>query len=100
MGIPHAPRDVFLDNSPAPAAILRQLTEAERLARRRGHALAIGHPYPTTLAVLESWLPAAEARGLKIVTASELIAATSCDQPAPLQVNACTGPNCPPPPDC
>mgnify|MGYP000446876029 CR=1 FL=1 len=86
LGIPHAARDVFLDNSPAPAAILRQLTEAERLARRRGHALAIGHPYPTTLAVLDSWLPAAQARGLKLVTASGLIAATSCDQPAPLQV--------------
>ena len=100
LGIPHTARDVFLDNSPVPAAILRQLTEAERLARRRGHALAIGHPYPTTLAVLESWLPAAQARGLKLVTASGLIAATSCDQPAPLQVTACTGPNCPPPPDC
>ena len=100
LGIPHTARDVFLDNSPVPAAILRQLTEAERLARRRGHALAIGHPYPTTLAVLDSWLPAAQARGLKLVTASGLIAATSCDQPAPLQVTACTGPNCPPPPDC
>ncbi|MFL5336541.1 MAG: divergent polysaccharide deacetylase family protein [Geminicoccaceae bacterium] len=100
LGIPHAARDVFLDNNPAPAAILRQLDEAERLARRRGHALAIGHPYPTTLSVLESWLPAAEARGLKIVRASDLIAATSCDQPAPLQVNACNGPDCPPAPDC
>ena len=64
LGIPHAPRDVFLDNNPAPRAILHQLAEAERLARRRGHALAIGHPYPTTLAVLERWMPAAEARGI------------------------------------
>jgi len=100
LGIPHAARDVFLDNNPATAGILRQLNEAERLARRRGHALAIGHPYPTTLSVLESWLPAAEARGLKIVRASDLIAAIGCDQPAPLQVNACSGPDCPPAPVC
>ena len=98
LGIPHAARDVFLDNNPAPAGILRQLNEAERLARRRGHALAIGHPYPTTLSVLETWLPAAEARGLKIVRASDLIAAIGCRQPAPLQVSACSGPDCPPRP--
>ena len=57
-------------------AILRQLAEAEQLARRRGHALAIGHPYPATLAVLEAWMPAAEARGLRIVRAGDLIART------------------------
>ena len=67
LGIPHVARDVFLDNNPTADAILHQLAEAERLARRRGHALAIGHPYPATLAVLEPWLPAAEARGLRIV---------------------------------
>ena len=98
--IPHAARDVFLDNNPTTAAILVQLTLAERLARRQGHALAIGHPYPTTLAVLERWLPQAEARGLRIVRAQDLIEALRCQEGAPLQVSACTGPDCPPPPPC
>ena len=98
--IPHAARDVFLDNNPTTAAILVQLTLAERVARRQGHALAIGHPYPTTLAVLERWLPQAEARGLRIVRAQDLIASLRCREGAPLQVSACAGPDCPPPPPC
>jgi uncharacterized protein len=98
LGLPHAARDVFLDNVPSTGAILRQLAEAERLARRRGHALAIGHPYPTTLAVLESWIPAAEARGLRIVRAGDLIARQGCRQPTIVAVTACAGADCPPPP--
>jgi polysaccharide deacetylase 2 family uncharacterized protein YibQ len=98
LGLPHAARDVFLDNVPSRGAILRQLAEAERLARRRGHALAIGHPYPTTLAVLEKWIPAAEARGLRIVRAGDLIARQRCGEPAILAASACAGGNCPPPP--
>ena len=100
LGIPHAARDVFLDNNPATGAILLQLTHAERQARRQGHALAIGHPYPTTLAALERWLPEAQARGLRIVRAQDLIASRACRESQPLQVSACVGPNCPPPPDC
>lgn len=95
LGVPHVARDVFLDNDTSSAAILRQLAEAERDARHRGHALAIGHPYPTTLSVLESWLPAAEARGLRIVTAGQLIARSNCHQPEALTVSACSGGDCP-----
>jgi polysaccharide deacetylase 2 family uncharacterized protein YibQ len=95
----HAGRDVFLDNVPTRAAVRRQLDAAERLARRRGQALAIGHPHPATLEVLESWLPQAEARGLKIVTAGELVLRAGCPEPeAPIPVSACAGADCPPPP--
>ena len=100
LGIPHAARDVFLDNVPSTAAIIRQLAEAEHLARRRGHALAIGHPYPATLSVLEAWIPSAEARGLHIVRAGDLIARGRCRGPETLTVSACTGPACPPAPAC
>jgi uncharacterized protein len=91
---------VFLDNEPSPAAIRRRLDEAERLARRRGQALAIGHPYPATLAVLEDWLPRAEARGVRPVRASDLIARQRCQPAATIPVNACVGSSCPPPPSC
>jgi polysaccharide deacetylase 2 family uncharacterized protein YibQ len=95
--IPNAARDVFLDNDPSTAAVLRQLGEAERTARRRGRAVAIGHPYPTTLAALEQWLPQAARRGVRIVRATELIALRDC-RPQVVAVSACTGPGCPPPP--
>lgn len=100
LGLPHAARDVFLDNEPSTNAILRQLAEAERDARRRGYALAIGHPYPTTLAVLDTWLPAAQARGLRIVSAGELIASKRCRQPEAVTVSACAGGDCQLPPAC
>lgn len=80
LGIPHAVRDVFLDNDPAPDAVRARLAEAERRARQTGRALAIGHPYPSTLAVLAEWLPAARARGLDLVTARELIARGRCPE--------------------
>jgi polysaccharide deacetylase 2 family uncharacterized protein YibQ len=101
LGIPHASRDVFLDNDPSSQAILRQLDQAERLARRRGEALAIGHPYPTTLAVLASWLPRAEARGIKVVRAGDLIARRGCpEEPRTIPVAACIGAGCAPLPGC
>jgi polysaccharide deacetylase 2 family uncharacterized protein YibQ len=98
LGIPHAARDVFIDNNPTPAAVQQMLGAAERLARKRGYALAIGHPYPATLAVLERWLPEAEQRGLRIVRAQDLIAQLRCREAEPVQVAACVGPDCPPPP--
>ena len=97
LGIPHAARDVFLDNNPSTGAIQVQLALAERLARRQGHALAIGHPYPTTLAVLARWIPEAEARGVKIVRAQDLIAGLSCRPEEPLQASDCRGAACAPP---
>ncbi|MCK7577879.1 MAG: divergent polysaccharide deacetylase family protein [Chromatiales bacterium] len=66
-GIPVLARDVFLDNDPAADAVAAQLTRLERLARRRGYALGIGHPYPATLAALEQWLPQLAARGIELV---------------------------------
>jgi polysaccharide deacetylase 2 family uncharacterized protein YibQ len=78
LGVPHAVRDVFLDNDPSPEAVRARLADAERVARRNGRALAIGHPYPSTLAALAEWLPEARARGLELVTARELIARGRC----------------------
>jgi hypothetical protein len=66
-GVPALERDVFLDPDPAPAAVAAQLARLEQLARHNGYALAIGHPYPATLAALEQWLPQLEARGIRLI---------------------------------
>ncbi|MBB3167135.1 divergent polysaccharide deacetylase family protein [Simiduia aestuariiviva] len=55
-GVMTAERDVFLDNDPSTGAIKRQLHKAIALAQRQGFAIAIGHPYPQTLAVLRQEL--------------------------------------------
>lgn len=57
-------RHIFLDNTQSERVILLQLQKAESLARRNGIAIAIGHPYPSTLAALEAW---ARKRDTKIV---------------------------------
>jgi polysaccharide deacetylase 2 family uncharacterized protein YibQ len=62
-GVPGIPRDVFLDNSPDPASIRAQLAQTEEIARRYGHALAIGHPRQTTVDVLAQYLPTLAAHG-------------------------------------
>lgn len=50
-------RRVFLDDSQNEAAIRQQFTRAVRLAQRDGWAIAIGHPHPTTVRVLQQMLP-------------------------------------------
>ena len=72
-GVPHAARDVFLDDDLAPAAISRQLGEVEGVARRRGSAIAIGHAHDTTLAALRAWLPSLAGKGLVLVPVSAVV---------------------------
>ncbi len=75
-GLPTLARDLFLDRDPSPAAITAQLNGLERLAKERGHALAIGHPYPATLAALEHWLPQLSARGITLIPVTTRLAQT------------------------
>ena len=72
LGVPSTARDVFLDNNRDPALIHQQLDELERIARVTGRAVALGHPYQETIAVLNEWLPAARQRGFRLVPLSRL----------------------------
>ncbi len=73
-GLSTARRDVFIDHDQSPEAIRAQLERARKLAERRGSAIAIGHPYPETLAVLKELLPQWQALGVQLVPASQAIA--------------------------
>ena len=72
-GVPTISRDVFLDDDMRPAAVRRQLEQTEAVARRKGYAVAIGHPHPATLDALEEWIPKAEARGMQFVPLHDLL---------------------------
>jgi uncharacterized protein len=72
LGVPFAERTIFLDHDSAPSAVDDALARLVSLARRRGEAIAIGHPHPETIAALARWLPAAATAGLTIVPASAL----------------------------
>lgn len=45
-------RDVFLDHAMDLASVKKQIKEAVKIAKKRGYAIAIGHPHPNTLKAL------------------------------------------------
>ncbi|MBI5441485.1 MAG: divergent polysaccharide deacetylase family protein [Deltaproteobacteria bacterium] len=72
-GIGWQKRDVFLDNDEDAAAIRRQLDLALEKAKRNGTAIAIGHPYATTLETIGEWVPRAREEGVRLVPVTELV---------------------------
>lgn len=72
-GIPYAERDVFLDHYDSPDSVLKALNELERVARRKGVGIAIGHPKSHTIAALKKWMPGMRDRGLELVPASAVL---------------------------
>ena len=72
--LPNLKRDVFLDNNRDENAIHHQLELLLSIADRQGIAVAIGHPYPETLSVLEQVLPGLALRGYQLTTISQLLA--------------------------
>jgi len=73
-GVPSAFRNVpFLDDVAEVGAVRKQLQLALRDARKKGDAIAIGHPHPATLQALRDVLPEAKAQGVRLVFASEVV---------------------------
>jgi hypothetical protein len=72
-GIRAMRRDVFLDPDKSPETVAREFERMKQLARERGFVVAIGHPYPATLELLERELPNLAAEGLELVSISELV---------------------------
>ena len=52
LGRPYIHRDIFLDNDPSIPAIKAQIKKAVALARKKGLAIAIGHPHKNTIEAL------------------------------------------------
>lgn len=73
LGVTATRRDVFLDNDPQRHAIEREFQRTLELAEKRGHAVAIGHPYPATLDFLEAELPTLPERGFRLVGLRDLL---------------------------
>jgi len=71
--VPAVSRRVFLDDVETEEAVSRQLAELVRRAQEEGSAVAIGHPYPATLTVLEREMPGLAARGVRLVRVGELV---------------------------
>jgi uncharacterized protein len=70
--VPAVSRRVFLDAVPTASAIERAYRDLLVKARKDGSALAIGHPHPATLELLERELPRLRAEGVELVSVSRL----------------------------
>jgi uncharacterized protein len=74
LGVRSAFRNVpFLDDVREVSAVRKQIELALRGAKEKGEAVAIGHPHQATLEALSEVLPQAEARGVHLVYASDLV---------------------------
>lgn len=73
MGVREVDRNVFLDNNRNHDYIKGQLQELVRIARKRGKAVGIGHPYPETIDTLKGSVEEIRSEGVAVVRLSELI---------------------------
>ncbi|MHB8174497.1 MAG: divergent polysaccharide deacetylase family protein [Nitrospirota bacterium] len=72
-GVPYARRDIFLDDSPDEAYIKAQFARLVRLAKKKGVAVAIGHPRPMTMKVLGLELQGLSKQGVRLAKISEVL---------------------------
>lgn len=73
LGLPAAGCDLFLDSAEDSSALERNLRRLLALARKRGRAVGIVHPYPATLEALEDCGALFAEYGVKLVPASEIV---------------------------
>ena len=72
-GVSYATRHVFIDNKNQVDYILNQLKIAEKIAKRNGYAVAIGHPKSGTYEALKQWLPSLKEKKIKILHMSDIV---------------------------
>lgn len=81
-GVKVIKRKVFLDDTQNDADIRAQFNRAVQLARRNGSAIAIGHPHPSTVRVLQQMLPSLPS-DITLVRPSDLLNEPQVDTSRP-----------------
>jgi polysaccharide deacetylase 2 family uncharacterized protein YibQ len=93
--MPHLSRDFFLDSDHKKTTIRQQFNLFIKKINQRGYALAIAHPYPSTIKFLQENLGELNQHGITLLPVSELIGtATRLTNHRKNHHVACTGPSC------
>ncbi|MDH3343563.1 MAG: divergent polysaccharide deacetylase family protein [Gammaproteobacteria bacterium] len=71
--VPNLTRDVFLDPDFKPETIRKQFDRFIEITKKKGYAIAIAHPHPTTLSFLKQNLKKLAENGIEIVPVSKLL---------------------------
>ena len=73
LGVPAVERNIFLDHENNINAVNTQLAQAEKIARRIGAVVAIGHPRDATIKALQTWLKSVESKGFQLVPLTTIV---------------------------
>ena len=73
MKVDSAVRNVFLDNTREKGYIKGQIRELVSIAKKRGKAIGIGHPYPETIEALAETVDELGRQGVTVVRLSDLV---------------------------
>jgi polysaccharide deacetylase 2 family uncharacterized protein YibQ len=77
--LPNLRRHVFLDNDRDIKAIDAQFERLLTIASHQKVTVAIGHPYPETIELLQRKLPSLQLRGYRLALASDVIMEVDCE---------------------
>jgi polysaccharide deacetylase 2 family uncharacterized protein YibQ len=72
-GVLSTQRHVFIDHTPSFEQIDKQFRRLIRLAKKRGYAVGIAHPYPQTLEYLKVHLHTLQRHGVELVKLSDVL---------------------------
>jgi polysaccharide deacetylase 2 family uncharacterized protein YibQ len=70
--LPALKRQVFLDNNTNESSLNRQWYKALRIAKNKGHAVLIGHPYDESYKFLAKKIPQLKSEGVELIPASQI----------------------------
>lgn len=72
--LPFVQNDKVIDSTVSRTAIDAKLAEIERIAKARGSAALLAHPYPITIRRLQRWMAGLDEKGLVLAPISALVA--------------------------
>lgn len=73
INLPFIQRDIFIDDIQNEEVIYQQLAQIEKIALKRGYVVAIAHPHPQTLDILEKWLLTLPEKKLRLISVQVLL---------------------------
>jgi hypothetical protein len=72
--LPFSMNDRVIDQIVSRRAIDKELAEIERIAKARGSAVALAHPYPVTIRRLQRWIADLDEKGLVLAPITAVVA--------------------------
>ncbi|WP_260679241.1 divergent polysaccharide deacetylase family protein [Thalassomonas sp. M1454] len=73
VGIPSLHRHIFLDNKIDEQYIEKQFEKLVRSSKKYGNVIAIAHPHPETIKVLQKMIPVLASNNIELVAISQLL---------------------------